>query len=295
MKRKLLINNLMKKVILPIVLMLAGFSASAQNSTDEVMAFMDNLLITITVVLLMVLILVAVAMLKMFDYVKKNDSEDEANEVSIWERLLSLKPLSAEKDIELDHNYDDIKELNNPIPPWFNVLFYGTIVFGLAYIFVFHVFQVNPLQAEEYKTELIIAEKQKQEYLKKMDNLVNEDNVTITEDKSKLAQGAEVFKTKCVVCHGEKAEGKNGPNLTDVYWLHGGDIKAVFKTISNGVTSKGMPAWKNNFPPAQIQSIASYILSLQGSNPAGAKAAEGMEFISKSDTSNQVKISAKLN
>jgi hypothetical protein len=185
----------MKKAILPIVLLLAGFSANAQNPTDEVMAFMDNLLITITVVLLMVLILVAVALLKMFDYVKKNDSSDEVDEVSIWERLLSLKPLSAEKDIELDHNYDDIKELNNPIPPWFNVLFYGTIVFGFAYILLFHVFQINPLQAEEYKTELLVAEKQKQEYLKKMDNLVNEDNVTLTEDPSKLAQGAEVFKT----------------------------------------------------------------------------------------------------
>lgn len=284
----------MKKAILPIVLLLAGFSANAQNPTDEVMAFMDNLLITITVVLLMVLILVAVALLKMFDYVKKNDSSDEVDEVSIWERLLSLKPLSAEKDIELDHNYDDIKELNNPIPPWFNVLFYGTIVFGFAYILLFHVFQINPLQAEEYKTELLVAEKQKQEYLKKMDNLVNEDNVTLTEDPSKLAQGAEVFKTKCVVCHGEKAEGKNGPNLTDAFWIHGGDIKAIFKTITHGVTSKGMPAWKNNFPPAQIQSIASYVLSLQGSNPAGGKAPEGLEVLPKTKTDSTQKITAQL-
>ena len=265
----------MKKGILPLILVMAGLSASAQGTTDEVVLFMDNLLISITVVLLIVLILVAVAMLKMFDYVKKNDSEDEVDELNLWEKVLSLKPLSAEKDIELDHNYDDIKELNNPIPPWFNVLFYGTIIFGIVYLLLYHVFDINPLQTQEYKNELVQAEKQKAEYMKKMDNLIDENNVTVTSDKSKLAAAAEVFKTKCTVCHGDKAEGKNGPNLTDAYWLHGGDIKSVFKTITYGVTSKGMVSWKNQFTPSQIQGIASYVLSLQGSNPPGAKAPEG--------------------
>src|SRR5690606_29185727 len=45
---------------------------------------------------------------------------------ALWSKLLSLRPLEEEKDLEIDHAYDGIKELNNPVPGWFNALFYGT-------------------------------------------------------------------------------------------------------------------------------------------------------------------------
>jgi cytochrome c oxidase cbb3-type subunit 3 len=71
------------------------------------------------------------------------------------------------------------------------------------------------------------------------------------------------------------AEGKVGPNLTDDYWKNGGDIKDLFKTIKYGIKGTGMKSWKTDISASQIAQVASYILSLKGSNPPGAKAPEG--------------------
>ena len=60
-----------------------------------------------------------------------------------------------------------------------------------------------------------------------------------------------------------------GPNLTDKYWILGGGIKDVFKTVSEGGRSgKGMIAWKQQLKPLQIAQVSSYVLSLQGTTPA---------------------------
>jgi cytochrome c oxidase cbb3-type subunit 3 len=70
-----------------------------------------------------------------------------------------------------------------------------------------------------------------------------------------------------------------GPNLTDVYWIHGGGIKEVFTTIKYGVVEKGMQSWKKDLKPTEMQQVSSYILSLQGTNPANAKAPQGELWI----------------
>ena len=70
--------------------------------------------------------------------------------------------------------------------------------------------------------------------------------------------------------------GQIGPNLTDDHWILGGGIKNVFHTITNGGRDgKGMVAWKGTLKPKEIQKVASYILSLQGSNPKDPKEPEG--------------------
>jgi cytochrome c oxidase cbb3-type subunit 3 len=200
----------------------------------------------------------------------------ELETATLWEKLLSLKPLSAEKDMELDHDFDGIKELNNPIPFWFNLLFYGTIAAGFIYMLVFHVFETGTLQAKEYENELAQAEIDKREYVKMAGNLVDENNVVLLTDASRLKDGLSIYTAKCVVCHGEEGQGKVGPNLTDKYWIHGGDIRSVFSTIKYGVPAKGMVAWQNSLNGGQMQELASYILSLQGTNPANPKDPQGV-------------------
>ncbi len=69
-----------------------------------------------------------------------------------------------------------------------------------------------------------------------------------------------------------------GPNLTDEYWLHGGDVKSIFKTIKYGIPAKGMVAWQSSLNGGQMQELASYILTLQGTNPEGAKEPQGEIF-----------------
>ena len=80
-----------------------------------------------------------------------------------------------------------------------------------------------------------------------------------------------------MACHGDQGGGMPGlgPNFTDEYWLHGGGIKNAFSTIKYGVPQKGMISWQDQLSPAQMQDVASYILSLQGTNPPGAQPPQG--------------------
>ena len=198
---------------------------------------------------------------------------------TIWTRILELKPLSEEKELVMEHEFDGIAELDNPTPAWFMILFYGTIIFAIAYMFNYHVVGWGKSQEEEYVAELQQAEDDRIALLQKPGagsaNKINENNVEQSTDKAVLQAGGALFKNVCSPCHGEHGEGAVGPNLTDEYWLHGGKVKEIFKTIKYGVPDKGMVAWEKSMNARQIADITSYILSLKGSNPAGAKAPQG--------------------
>ncbi len=199
-------------------------------------------------------------------------------ENSLVNKLLSLKPLSEEKSLIIEHDYDGIQELNNPTPAWFMALFYVTIAFAVVYIAVFHVFKTRPLQDEEYAIEMKQAEKEKEAFLANSANRVDETTVTLTADGNVLTAGQTIFKNNCAACHGDKGQGIVGPNLTDKYWLHGGKINDVFKTIKYGVQAKGMPNWDKQLTPKQISEVANYVKSLYGTNPPGAKEPQGDEY-----------------
>lgn len=196
----------------------------------------------------------------------------------VWEKFVGLR--SAEKttiatgaSAMADHEYDQIRELDNPPPPIFNYIFYGTIGFALIYMVYYHVLD-GPLMEEEYRNEMQLAALQR----KQMQGLVDENTVKLLSESSELGAGKDIYIQNCASCHGQAGEGLVGPNLTDVYWLHGGSINEVFKTIKYGVPEKGMIAWQSQLSPAQIAQVASYILTLQGSNPPNAKAPEGDLF-----------------
>ena len=286
----------MNKIKLTAVMMLIASAAIAQPNSGAPIVEFHNLLMMMLGVLLVVLLLLVFTLQKVVYMLKIESSGGKypvTDEQPFLEKILSLKPLSAEKDIELDHDFDGIKELNNPIPVWFNFLFYGTIVIGIIYFLTYHVFEAAPLQTKEYETELLDAEVAKQDYIKKAGNLIDENSVTMLTDKAKIAEGAKVYAAKCVVCHGEKGEGKVGPNLTDDYWIYGGDVHSIFKTIKYGVPSKGMVAWQNSMNGAQMQELASYVLTLQGTNPAGAKEPQGDKVADASSALAKDSISSK--
>lgn len=194
---------------------------------------------------------------------------------SLWQRFTGLHSLSQENDLVMEHAYDDIAELDNPTPPWFMGLFYGTIGFGVIYLLIFHVIGNGQVMQEEYIQEVAVAEQQREAFLKQIAGKVNENNVTRLTEAKAIDSGKALFGQYCTACHGQNAEGKVGPNLTDEYWLHGGSTKAIFHTITEGVPEKGMISWKKQLNPLQIQQVASYILTLQGTKPAGAKEPQG--------------------
>lgn len=196
----------------------------------------------------------------------------------LWSRMNSFKPAEEEKNLEMTHEYDGIRELDNRLPPWWLWGFYVTIIFAVVYLWRYHVAETAPLSEEEYRISVARAEAEVAEYLKKKGESVNENTVTYLDGADDLAAGAKFFASSCVVCHGAKGEGGVGPNLTDEYWLHGGDIKSIFKTIKYGVDGKGMAAWQSNFSPKQMAQLSSYIKSLAGTNPPGGREPQGVLY-----------------
>lgn len=189
----------------------------------------------------------------------------------LWEKMNSLKPMSQEADLDAGHDYDGIRELNNITPPWFTATFIASIIFACIYLWRYHVAHAAPLQIEEYKIEMAEAEKQKEEFLKNQGNQVDENTVKLLEGEDIVA-GATLFKANCVVCHGANGasvKGGVGPNLTDPYWLHGGSIKDIFKTIKYGWPDKGMKSWKEDFSPKQIAQLTSFVHSIGSKNLPG--------------------------
>lgn len=194
----------------------------------------------------------------------------------VYDKLSGLKPLEQEKNIELDHNYDGIRELDNSLPPWWLYLFYITIFWGLGYLLYYHMTDWGKNQEMEYVTAMEEAEVQKAAFLATRADQVDEKTVTLLTDEASLAEGKDVYLANCIACHGNNGEGNAvGPNLTDKYWLHGGSIQNVFSTIKYGVQEKGMQSWQAQLRPVVMQKVASYILSLQGTNPPNAKEPQG--------------------
>lgn len=199
---------------------------------------------------------------------------------TILEKLNASVEIEREEEIMLTHDYDGIRELDNNLPPWWKYGFYATIVFAVAYMIHFHVSRTGDLQTAEYNKEVARAEKEVAEYLKTSASNVDETNVRQLTESSDIAAGKEIFTGICATCHGKAGEGNAiGPNLTDAYWLHGGSIQDVFKSIKYGWPDKGMQAWKDSYSPMQIAQLASYIRSLKGTNPSNAKDKQGELYI----------------
>lgn len=204
---------------------------------------------------------------------------ESAGYKKLMKMLTRSKSLEEEKDIELEHDYDGIKELDNDLPPWWVYLFYATIVFSVIYLGKYHLFGGDN-QYQEFERAMEVAQKQIEEYKKNAPDLLTADQVVVLTDPADLAAGKIVYEANCVACHKADGGGSIGPNLTDEYWILGGDIKDIFHVISEGGRDgKGMVPWKQQISPSDIAKVASYILSLQGSNPPDAKEPEGEKFV----------------
>jgi len=177
----------------------------------------------------------------------------------------------------LDHNYDGIEELDNPLPGWWLGTFYIAIVFAGVYFFYYNIIgDGNPIQ-HEYdaavaKLNVRLAEEAKTQKSKFTDDYL----VKYVKDSAALANGQAVFSTKCASCHGPDGGGLIGPNLTDVYWINGsGKPASVLTIIKDGVMSKGMPAWGSLLSEDELVHLSAYVYSIQGSSPTKPKAPQG--------------------
>lgn len=249
--------------------------AAGEETLDKVMKIM----IVLTLVIIAIVIWLAVV------YSEKNDSEGKffLDPIRVFNKFITrTTPVEKEQEILLKHDYDGIRELDNRIPPWFHFLFYGTIIWAVIYMLVFHVFDDGQIQSKEYQAEIQQASLERQ-ILIKTGAFLNEETVTFTDDTAVLNEGKDIYIRNCAACHGQNGEGLVGPNLTDDYWIHGGGIKNIFKVTKYGVPAKGMIAWEAQLDPNQIRAVSSYIITLHDTNPHNSKAPEGDKWVEDKD------------
>lgn len=209
----------------------------------------------------------------------KDGKEVEVKEPSkITQILTDVVPIDREHEIMMDHEYDGIHELDNNLPPWWLWSFYASIVFAVVYLFNYHVIGTGDLQEEEYNKAVAQHELEIEEYLKTQKLNVDESSVVLLTEASDLSKGQGIFSEKCAACHGKQGEGIIGPNLTDDYWIHGGDIKSVFKLVKYGNSSKGMQSWKDDLSAVEMQQVSSFIKSIKGTAVGIGKEPQGDLF-----------------
>lgn len=305
----------MKKLITSFTFVLLSVGSFAQESTATEKGFLDDpfnhpmtpLYLVSALVLIVVILVafVAIYMIRILNVLTVQSEKERAQKQGVtyvpkptwWSRFSQSMNASVsveeEKNIELDHSYDGIKELDNHLPPWWKWLFYGTVAWAVIYLFVFHISGSLPLQLDEFESEIAQAE----EHARKLKasqpvQEIDENSLAFSADSASLIDnGKKVFTdNNCGSCHRADGGGNTiGPNLTDEYWLHGGHVKNVFSTVKNGVVEKGMPAWGKALSPMQVRDVTFYILSLQGSKPENPKAPQGEIYrvvTVKSDTTN---------
>lgn len=288
------------------MMLLIGFLglAVAANAQDEAIPrvevptfpsfFQDSntlLLLVVNVVLLMAFLYLTrllkstVAMLMPeLEKTAEEVAEAAAEPSQVIHALTDAVPVEREHEIMMDHEYDGIRELDNNLPPWWVWMFYATIVFAFAYMIYYHVLPYGLTQEEEYFAEVEEAEIAKAAYLAASKNLIDENSVVMLTDLADLNNGKNIYVAKCLVCHAADGGGGVGPNLTDQYWIHGGSVKDVFRTVKYGVPSKGMISWESQLRPNEMAQVSSYILTFVGTTPAAPKEPQGELWIAPNES-----------
>jgi cytochrome c oxidase cbb3-type subunit 3 len=307
----------MRKSVLLILTMFFMQCAFAQQAGQKL--FWDDpinhpmlpiyLVTTFILIVIILVIVVAFYLIKILNLLTAQAEKQKADKLGVaykakptlWQKFVqqvnASVPVAEEKNIELDHSYDGIKELDNHLPPWWKWLFYGTIGWAAIYIVVFHFSDTLPLSLEEYQNEITVAEEQARKLKATQPQaVIDESNLQFTHDAAIIEKGKTVFlNNSCGSCHRNDGGGNTiGPNLTDEYWLHGGDVKNVFQTIKNGIVEKGMSAWGKSMSPEDVRNVTFFVMSLQGTKPLDAKAPQGELFKALTEKSDSTEVQASL-
>lgn len=191
------------------------------------------------------------------------------------------KNSDLDKNLIPGHEYDGIRELDNPLPGWWLITFYGTIIFAFLY-WIHYTFSGAPDSVAELKMALAEIQASATNHMTNSDS-----NLTIPKEEELMAlakqvetvkMGRDLFAGKCASCHGPQGAGLVGPNLTDKYWIHGkGSGSDIYQVVSTGVLDKGMPAWKDTLKPDELKSAVAFVLSIKNTNVPGGKAPQGTE------------------
>lgn len=179
-----------------------------------------------------------------------------------------MRPSPDERPDPYDtgHVYDGIHEHDNALPRWWLWTFAITVVFAIFYWLAEHSLPSATSSFERYGVA------QREYDLNAFSAAVDPQAILVmAKDPAVVDKGKAIYAARCATCHGENAEGlpANGPNLTDRYWLHGGDIKSIYTTIAGGYPKLGMPEWRLVLEDSEMQALTAFIQSVRNTNLPG--------------------------
>ncbi len=178
------------------------------------------------------------------------------------------------QELLLNHEYDGIREYDNPMPKWWVWIFWGSFYFALGYFVHYHLTGNGESVAQAYDAEETAA--REKEAMAVMGSEVTEESLArLMTDEKMMTDAAKLFGQRCGPCHGQKGEGLIGPNLTDEVWIHGQpQLMNIHEVVSEGLQTKGMPPWKRQLSPIELGKVTAFVGSIVGTNVPG-KAPEG--------------------
>lgn len=177
-----------------------------------------------------------------------------------------------------DHDYDGIHEYDNPMPGWWTGAYLLSVIWSVVYV-AGHLAGSLPTYETDLRDGQLALESQRARAAAANPPVVIDAAALLAaaSDEAKLSEGAMTFASFCASCHGDLGQGLIGPNLTDKFWLYGGEPMSVVHTIQKG-TSNGMPPWEAIITPEQTIALVAHIQRLQGTTPANSKAPQGEPY-----------------
>ncbi|HEB60311.1 MAG TPA: cytochrome C oxidase Cbb3, partial [Phycisphaeraceae bacterium] len=163
----------------------------------------------------------------------------------------------VERDKLFDHDFDGIKEYDNPLPTWWVWLWVGSMIFSVFYILWYHVGNGPSIYDKLEKENARFGDAMMAKY-----GNLKPDEETILKfmnDNDAMSAISSLFKGKCAQCHVADGSGNVGPNLTDDYYIHVKKITDIPDVITKGVLAKGMPPWEGQLTETQIVLLSSYV------------------------------------
>jgi cytochrome c oxidase cbb3-type subunit 3 len=180
----------------------------------------------------------------------------------------------SDQDRIIEHEYDGIKEYDNPMPRWWVLCFWATIIYSLGYLLVVGGMGTRQGNVDEYEADMVAWRAAHPQGGAPVDVAAI---LAMVENPEALEEGGEVYTKYCAACHAADGGGMIGPNLADNAWIHGGSVDSIHTVIAEGVLAKGMPAWGKMLAPVQVDQVTAYVVSLGGTTPAAPKAPEGVQ------------------
>jgi cytochrome c oxidase cbb3-type subunit 3 len=175
------------------------------------------------------------------------------------------------------HTYDGIREYDNPMPGWWTAIFWICVLFAPVYMLGIYVFDYIDTYEENLAQGHAELDARAAAWAASGPAFETDERALrrYADDPLMVAAGEEVFISNCAACHGPDGGGTIGPNLTDDFWIHGGEPEEIYEILVVGVVTKGMPAWSDLLSDEERAQATAYILSIQGTSPPGAKGPEG--------------------